>query len=551
MNNPLIQREFFGILRNPRSLAVLVVLAVAFSGMVLLRWPSDALVDLSGAQSRLVFQVFGYGLTLGVLLLVPAFPAASIVRERNRGTLALLLNSPLSAFQIYLGKFTGVFCFTILLLLTSFPAAAACYAMGGVSLGGGLGRLYAMLLVITVQYISLGLLVSTFVQSTDAGVRVTYALVFTLAFLVLGPFYFLQGQPGFFVIIAEWLKQLSPVPVVMEIVGHGGVGTQGLMSTTGTTRFFALAVLTSFALASGTILRLNSRLYDRSRSKGVMTEDRTQVARAARRVFFVIDPQRRKAGIPWYLNPIMVKEFRSRRFGRSHWLLRLIAVCAVVSLLLTLSATTGTMDWGVETIGGLMVLLQVILVVLIAPSLAAGLISGERESGGWELLRMTPLSPLRILIGKLLSVAWTLTLVLLATLPGYLVMIMIKPAMWLQVNLVLVCLVMTAILTLAISTFVSSLFKRTATATSTSYIVLLVVFLGPMMVWLGRDAPFGHRTVEAALLVNPMGAALSVMETPGFQQYELWPFSWYVSGVTAIILAGILSIQIWRISRPT
>ena len=35
---------------------------------------------------------------------------------------------------------------------------------------------------------------------------------------------------------------------------------------------------------------------------------------------------------------------RCRRFGRSHWLMRLIAVCAVASLLLTLGATMSTMD---------------------------------------------------------------------------------------------------------------------------------------------------------------------------------------------------------------
>jgi hypothetical protein len=245
------------------------------------------LVDLTGARAQLVFQVFGYGLMLGVLLLVPAFPAASIVRERNRGTLALLLNSPLRAPSIYWGKFAGVLCFTLLLLLTSLPAAAACYAMGGVSLGSGLGLLYAVLLMMAVQYVSLGLLVSTYVQSTDAGIRVTYALVFLLAFLALGPYYFLQGQSGWLPVAAAWLRQLSPLPVVMELVGHGGVGRQGLLdSGWHAGRFFALGLLSSALFAAVTVARLNYRLYDRSRSKGVMTEDRTQAGRLVRRLFF-------------------------------------------------------------------------------------------------------------------------------------------------------------------------------------------------------------------------------------------------------------------------
>ena len=96
------------------------------------------------------------------------------------------------------------------------------------------------------------------------------------------------------------------------------------------------------------------------------------------------------------VNPILVKEFRSRRFGRFHWVLRLVAGCAVLSLGLTYAATAGTLDWGVETIGAIMVMLQAALIVLITPSLTAGLISAERESGGWELLMMTPLSTARI-----------------------------------------------------------------------------------------------------------------------------------------------------------
>jgi hypothetical protein len=56
--NPLIQREFLGILRTRQGFGAIVVLTCAFSLLVLARWPSDALVDLSGAQSRQVFRVF-------------------------------------------------------------------------------------------------------------------------------------------------------------------------------------------------------------------------------------------------------------------------------------------------------------------------------------------------------------------------------------------------------------------------------------------------------------------------------------------------------------
>ena len=44
-------------------------------------------------------------------------------------------------------------------------------------------------------------------------------------------------------------------------------------------------------------------------------------------------------------------------------------------------ALTGALGWGMEVVGGSLVLLQVALLILFAPSLAAGLVSAERESG--------------------------------------------------------------------------------------------------------------------------------------------------------------------------
>ena len=44
-----------------------------------------------------------------------------------------------------------------------------------------------------------------------------------------------------------------------------------------------------------------------------------------------------------------------------------MSVCAVISLVLTFLATTSATAWGVETVGGLLVILQVALVVVLTP----------------------------------------------------------------------------------------------------------------------------------------------------------------------------------------
>lgn len=548
---PVLNREFLGTLRSPRAAAALLVAALAFSALVLARWPAGGIVDLSGAGSRGALLVFATALLGGVLLLVPAFPATSIVRERDQGTLLLLFNSPIPAPAIYAGKFLGSLGFAALVFCTTLPAAAAVYAMGGVDPWRQIGTLYAVLAALAVLCTAIGLLVSVRATSPDAAVRVTYAAVFAVAFLTLAPHALTRGTVGSSATIAEWLRRLSPLPVVMHLVGQGGVGGGGLLERdSGVWQFLAGSLGLAAVLAVATILQLDHRLFDRARDAGNITDDRSLLVRVSRRLLFLVDPQRRKASIPWFLNPVMVKEFRTRRFGRFHWLLRLAAVCAVVSLLMTLAATNGTIDWGVETIGGLLVILQVALVVLLTPSLAAGLIATERERGGWALLRATPLSGWRIAMGKLASVAWTMLLILAATVPGYLVMTWIKPTMWNQVTLALFSVLLAAWMTLALSAAIGAFHSRTASATVTVYVVLLVVFLGPLLIWAFRDDPFGKGVVQTALSITPLGAALGVIGMPGFKEYELIPVAWQVAAVTGAVALVVYLLRVLRLLRP-
>ncbi len=551
LNHPIIRRELVSTLRKRRAMVAIVGTAVAFVVLVMLRWPTDARVDLSGAQSRQVFRMFGYGLLASLLLLAPAFPATSMVREKRRGTLALLLNSPMKPWSIYGGKLVANLGFVVLLVVMSVPAAAACYAMGGISLSGELLMLYGILALLILQYTTLALLVSTHANSTESALRITYFCVLFMSIVSLGPYYFLQGTGDWKAYYADWCRCLSPIPAIMHVLGQSGVGSQGIISSTNVVlRYVMLSAGSTFVFAVFTVLRLNHSLFDRSRSQGLITDERSMAVRSMRRMFFLVDPQRRKSRIGPLTNPVMVKEFRCRRFGRMHWMLRLAAVSALISLVLTYVATMGTLDWGPESIGGIMVLLQAALIVLLTPSLTAGLISAEVESGGWQMLQMTPLSASKILRGKLASVVWPVLLIIVSTLPGYVVMVYIKPEMWLQVRQILICLAFTALFSISLTFAISSLFRRAAMAMAVSYSALGVVCGGTMLVWLLRDSPFGHATVQRALEINPIAAALTVIETPGFTQYTLIPGNWWFVTIASTVFAAIVLVQTHRLKRP-
>jgi len=549
--NAILRRELLAVLRTRKALALQLGVALGCALLVLLRWPTGDVIDLSGARSMQVLRIVGYGLLTAVILLVPAFPATAIVREKVQGTLALLFNTPLSPLSIYAGKLAGVLGFTATLLVMTIPAAAACYALGGSGSEGGILEIYGVLGVAVVQFATLALLVSSRASSSDAALRITYALVLAVCVLTLAPHALLQGGTDVLAVLAGWLRCLSPIPAVMEALGQGDVGSHGMSAAGGAIgRYLILASLMSVACTAMTIAGLNHRLFDRARPPGVMTEDRSTSGRILRRLIFLLDPQRRSGGMSVWVNPVMVKEFRTRRFGRSHWTLRLIALSAILSLALSYVAASGMLSWGIEVIGGLLVLFQVTLLIVFAPSLGSSLVSAERESGSWQLLRMTPLSAGAILRGKLMSVVLPLLLVLCATLPGYVVIIVTKPELIPQVERVIVCLGLTAVFAVLLAAAASTLFRATAAATVASYLALVAICVGPLLVWLAREAPFGHETVQTVLMFDPVAAALQAFETPGFTHYELLPVNWWLTSAACVALFGVLIVRMWNLTRP-
>lgn len=551
MSNPIIHRELLGTLRERRTVMMLGALSLIFTLLVALRYPTEPRMALTGSRSQEVFRLFILGLLGALHLLLPVFPATSLVKERNRGTLALLLNTPLGPWKIFSGKLIASFGLAVLLLFISFPAAAACYALGGVSLVSGLGGCFLVLLLAALELCAISLLVSSTSTSTDAAIRVAYAAVLGLGLLTMLPHSLFVGTGGPIELVADWLRALSPVAAILSLLGGTDAVTHGIQETANVPLRYCLLSLSVTVLCSlWTMSRLNFTMFDRVRSAGTIVDDQNWKVRLARRFLFIVDPGRRSRAIGPLTNPVMVKEFRCRKFGRLHWLLRLVSICAVMALAMSILTATRTVAWDVSTIGGILVILQVLLLVLITPSLTAGLICTERETGGWVLLQMTPMSVIRILWGKLLSVILTLALVLCATLPGYVVMVWIDPAQRPQIERVVICLLATAGYATLVSAAVGSLFKQTASATAGAYSVLVAICVVPLLIWAGRGAPFGHTTVQTVLTVNPIAASLSVIRFPGFREYDLIPIHWWVSGILSAISLVVLVAQTIRLSRP-
>ena len=549
MNTAVLRRELLDRLRAWRTLASVLTLACLAGGLVWLKWPTDSRLDIVSQGALQVFTPLTYALAAAILLLVPAFPATALVRERRRGTLALLLNSPLSRSEIYLGKLISNFILASIIVSVSLPALAACYAMGGLSIADHFLPLIAVEMAMAMQFTAIGLWVSSRAQTSDASLRWTYAAVLAVVVLSLAPSAVIGRVDSWQATGARWLTTLSPAGALRQITSTQAA-TSDLELADSWQGYVCAAVVSSLICAAATLWALNPYRIDRPKPTGKMTHERGWFSRWLRRMSYLVDPQSRSAGIPWWLNPVMVKEFRTRKFGRLHWLIRLVAVCAIISLTLTVVSAAGTVSWGVSRIAGTLVLLQIALLVVLGPSLAAGLVAAERETGGWQLLRMTPMSAMRIVAGKLMSVLWTMALVLLATLPGYLVMMWIQPSIAPQVQRVIVSLVLATLLIISVSAMISTFWQNAAAATATSYAVILAMFVGPLLIWLARGKPFGATLVERALMLNPTAAALAEIRTPGFEQYDLSPVSWWIALSISGLCLIVMALRSWMLTRP-
>jgi ABC-type polysaccharide/polyol phosphate export permease len=129
-------------------------------------------------------------------------------------------------------------------------------------------------------------------------------------------------------------------------------------------------------------------------------------------------------------------------------------------------------------------------------------------------------------------------------------MVYIEPAMWLQIRQVLICLTFTAVFSITLSLAFSSLLSRTATATAASYGALAAICGGTMLVWLLRDAPFGHGTVVGALTINPLAAGLAVIRAPGFAEYQLIPGSWWFAAFASTLFMTLVVFRTHQLTRP-
>ena len=126
---------------------------------------------------------------------------------------------------------------------------------------------------------------------------------------------------------------------------------------------------------------------------------------------------------------------------------------------------------------------QYLLASLIAPSFAAGAITGEKERKTYEMLLASPLRPAAIVLGKLLASLTHVAALIFASLPIVMLCLPLGGVSLYEVLAAYVGLILSVATYGMISVACSSYFKRTAASLVVSYLVILPLSIFGVAIW--------------------------------------------------------------------
>ena len=250
-------RELRGLFVSPVAYGVLSLFAVlaGFFFMLGVAWFADlvmraqqfqafdVLADLN-LNDRLIAEFYG-SMSVVLLFLIPGITMGLFAAEKARGTEELLLTSPLTTWDIVLGKFLAGAIFVGLLVLIVGLYPALLFHYGDPELGKTFSGLLGILLV-GWTYVAIGAFASSVTRNQVIAFLITFVLLLCLLLLPAISELGVAGSAG---PVGEILRYLSTSPHFEALV-------KGLVDT---------ADLGYFVLMIGTFLVLTKAAVESAR----------------------------------------------------------------------------------------------------------------------------------------------------------------------------------------------------------------------------------------------------------------------------------------------
>lgn len=165
----VIKKELKNYFLSPVGYLVIGIFLIAFSSFFYITAITDGIVDLT--------YLFYYTALYGLMIITPLITMWSFAGERKSGTEQLLLTSPVGMFGVVIAKFLAAFLLIVIpvILTVMYFAILSYFEMPNVPI-----YLTTMLgfLLLSMTYISFGILSSSLTESPIIAGILTFAFVF-------------------------------------------------------------------------------------------------------------------------------------------------------------------------------------------------------------------------------------------------------------------------------------------------------------------------------------------------------------------------------------
>lgn len=210
---------------------------------------------------------------------------------------------------------------------------------------------------------------------------------------------------------------------------------------------------------------------------------------------------------PLRSNPVLQRELLANlRSPRAFLLLALYQLVLSAVVLLAWPETT-RLDLtespaSAKKLVNLFFLGQYVLASLMAPSFAAGAITGEKERKTYEMLLASPLHPTAIVFGKWIASLTPLVILIIASLPIVVLCLPLGGVSLYEVLAAYLGLTVSVLVFGGIGIACSSYFRRTIASLVVSYLLILPLVIGAVLLWVSLEGQ-GELRVRLALMVLP------------------------------------------------
>lgn len=133
--NPMVRKELNLRMRERRGWILPSLYLLVLGAVVVFAYYISAFEGRQVQGSNIGIAIFlaaAYAQMGVLLLLAPIFSAGALTIEKEQKTMAGLLTSLLTPFQIWWGKFAASLLFVLLLIVTGLPVLSVSFAFGGI-----------------------------------------------------------------------------------------------------------------------------------------------------------------------------------------------------------------------------------------------------------------------------------------------------------------------------------------------------------------------------------------------------------------------------------